>query len=390
MLNVILVEDEYIVRRGMQVTIEWERHGFRLVGAVGNGQEALDLMEREPVDIVITDVRMPVIDGIELCRQIRSRGIKCEIIILSSYDNFEYAKQAMIYGARDYLHKPALTPESMIDTLTRVAGMRTQERQTQSRMHSYDTGYNTLLKNAVRRLISRGERKLYESLLQDERARQERVGMILVACRNPYDAVVNHPTLLQLARRLHEEYQDDDRVVSVLLEDGTIAIFCFGEEAESFCCQLSEKRAQPECIVLWNPPVQLGELPDAFETFWQQMRLRLSQESPDFHCNEIVSQALAIIMEQYCRRLTLADVAGAVHVTPPYLSRLLMREYGKNFIDLLSERRIQKAQELLTTTNLEIERITDQVGYKNSKYFIKAFKRMTGLTPGQYRKEHAR
>ena len=94
-VKVLIADDEQIMREGLRLTIDWESYGFSVIGAVSNGEKALRLCEEETPDLVITDIRMPVMDGLDLTRELISRYPKIKIIILSAYDDFKYAQKAI-------------------------------------------------------------------------------------------------------------------------------------------------------------------------------------------------------------------------------------------------------------------------------------------------------
>jgi two-component system response regulator YesN len=121
MIKVMLVEDELLVRSGMRTLFNWGSHGFDLVAEASNGEEALQILRDHAVDIVITDIRMPVMDGLELIAKIRGSGLECEIIVLSSYDDFQYVRKAMQMGVSDYIHKPTMTQQELMETLKKTA-----------------------------------------------------------------------------------------------------------------------------------------------------------------------------------------------------------------------------------------------------------------------------
>lgn len=106
MFQVLLVDDERIVLNTMKEIVPWETYHSRLCGACSSAMEALEVIRRERPDIVVTDVRMPVMNGIDLIRRVRSEGFDPEFIILSGYDEFEFAKSAMQEGVKHYLLKP--------------------------------------------------------------------------------------------------------------------------------------------------------------------------------------------------------------------------------------------------------------------------------------------
>jgi two-component system response regulator YesN len=104
--KVLLVDDEPIIRDGIATVIDWEGHGLELIGTASNGVEALAMIRAEPPRIVITDLKMPVLDGLELIAKAKAEHPEIEFVVLSGYSEFESAKAAMRFGVRHYLLKP--------------------------------------------------------------------------------------------------------------------------------------------------------------------------------------------------------------------------------------------------------------------------------------------
>ena len=106
MLKVLIVDDEAVVRRGIVLGIDWASLGCAVVGEAANGEEGLAAAERYSPNLIITDVRMPHMDGIEMMRVLRERGSTAHVIVLTAYNDFDYARSALRFGAADYLLKP--------------------------------------------------------------------------------------------------------------------------------------------------------------------------------------------------------------------------------------------------------------------------------------------
>lgn len=106
MFNVQLVDDEPIIRRGLEELIDWASLGFQIVCAAQNGKQALEQLETEEVDLIITDIEMPIMNGLNLVREVREKDIDKEIVVLTAYEEFEYAKAAIKYGITEYVLKP--------------------------------------------------------------------------------------------------------------------------------------------------------------------------------------------------------------------------------------------------------------------------------------------
>jgi len=118
--KLLIVDDEYVTRQGIKYLMEWETEGFKIIGEASNGEEALQMMEEVQPDIVLSDIVMPIMDGIEFVNHARQKYPNTRVIILSSYDKFDYVKEALLNGAVDYILKPALTPETLLEVLIKA------------------------------------------------------------------------------------------------------------------------------------------------------------------------------------------------------------------------------------------------------------------------------
>lgn len=106
MLKVLVVEDEEMIRKGIVLTVDWAALDCVVVGEAANGEEALQAARRYEPTLIITDLKMPKMDGIEMLQKLREQGCTVPAIILTAYDSFEYARSAMRLGAVDFLLKP--------------------------------------------------------------------------------------------------------------------------------------------------------------------------------------------------------------------------------------------------------------------------------------------
>lgn len=136
MLKIFLVEDEAIIREGLRDNIPWQQYGYTFVGEAGDGEQALPLIRKLKPDILITDIKMPFMDGLALSKVV-SRELPCtKIIIISGYDDFEYARQAIGIGVEQYLLKP-VTKAMLIKTLQEVREKIQSEREQESYLEKF-------------------------------------------------------------------------------------------------------------------------------------------------------------------------------------------------------------------------------------------------------------
>lgn len=120
-IRVILIDDEQTILDGMKQLINWSEHGFQLIGTFSSPLKALDFSLAHAIDIVVTDVMMPELNGIELSRLLKQQQPETQILILSSYDEFDMVKDSFKYGVADYLLKPRLSPDFFLNSLTAVS-----------------------------------------------------------------------------------------------------------------------------------------------------------------------------------------------------------------------------------------------------------------------------
>ncbi|MNO36294.1 putative response regulatory protein [compost metagenome] len=121
MWKVLLVEDEVFVRESVREIIAWEELGFTVSGEAGNGAEALDMIRRDVPDLVITDIIMPEMDGVELLKRTREEGYASRFVMLTCMSDFEYVRQAMEYGASNYILKLSMSVNSLRETLRKIS-----------------------------------------------------------------------------------------------------------------------------------------------------------------------------------------------------------------------------------------------------------------------------
>jgi YesN/AraC family two-component response regulator len=136
LLKIFLVEDEYVVREGIK-RINWQAHGYEFAGEAPDGELALPLIDKTRPDIVITDIKMPFMDGLELSRQLRRDYPETEIIILSGYAEFSYAREAVNLGVSRFLTKP-ISPAELIEQIDQIRDQIAEEGLTV--MKTYKTG----------------------------------------------------------------------------------------------------------------------------------------------------------------------------------------------------------------------------------------------------------
>ncbi|OIJ15145.1 two-component system response regulator [Anaerobacillus alkalilacustris] len=132
-MKVILADDEIQVRKGLRMKVDWKEEGFQIVDEASNGQEVLELLQNIKVDVVITDMRMPIMDGVEFAKRCHQDFPTIKVIVLSGYSDFDYVRSSMKEGVRDYLLKP-VAPDELNDALRRIRKEIEDERRKQGEL----------------------------------------------------------------------------------------------------------------------------------------------------------------------------------------------------------------------------------------------------------------
>lgn len=166
MYSLMLVDDEYDVRRAILETIPWNKLGFEVVGEAENGREALDLAERLNPDLIITDIKMPFMDGIEMVRALREENPVTKIVFLTGFNDFEYAQSAIQYNVMEYLLKP-ISADNLCKTLGAIRDKLDEERgelrSIESMKQSYKTDHEIMRMGFLHALVDGGMTEEYIS-----------------------------------------------------------------------------------------------------------------------------------------------------------------------------------------------------------------------------------
>ena len=156
-MKVLIVDDDAFARNELKNMIDWEENGFTLCGEASNGYIAIDLLEKTCPDILITDISMPAMDGIELIEHVKSSFPNTLVIALSGYDDFDYVRQSMVKGAKDYILKHRLNKNVLLDLLNKLCNdiLEQREAHKEKELEQNKFSSNRLLKrqNFVRQLI---------------------------------------------------------------------------------------------------------------------------------------------------------------------------------------------------------------------------------------------
>ncbi|MDG0790384.1 response regulator [Cohnella ginsengisoli] len=386
MWNLLVVDDEPIVRMGLRYMVDWDSLGIVWKAEASSGEEAWSLLDQDDIHIVMTDIRMPGLDGLELSKRIKERRPEIPVIILSSYDTFSYVKEALRIGAADYLHKPTMDENEIGATLRKVVG-RLEETLERSAVFAAEDRDAYLLQLLDRFTFPADARLPEQSLLAS--------GYWLTVFRRRDDAVSDTDSdhlRFQSIRHLIEDYVGKDWGGVVFHRSYREVIWIAPDTAKSGHADKTKylDAVRRKVLEYLNAALiyassdthaNTEELPDAYME--ALLRLPVNEQSD----NQIVRRAKAFIDEHLLEDIGLSKVAEAIVVSPGHLSRIFQQQVGETFIDYITRNKLDYAQKLLRSTNRKVYDIAAEVGYANPHYFSKLFKERKGITPLEYRNQ---
>lgn len=395
MWKVLIADDEPKIRQGLKETIEGFQLPVTVCGEARNGMDALEKIQEFAPDIVLLDICMPKLSGIQLLEEIRKTNQECQVIIISGFNEFSYAKQAIRLGVSEYLLKPIVEEElknavlAVMEELEKTRKSRkfmdlVQQQLTQNQTYFQDVFLNDWVEG---KLSQREWREQAEFL---QLRMPEKITLVITVIQPGYEKKLAGGTVSdELYKMTLENILEDS-----LKEFHPVAVFmsryqdvigilrdCPSDE-ENFRKYIQsqvEFRTEGKCCVLTENCV-CTELPEACT------RMR-SDARKIMECKPIVLEARKYIYEHYGNReLDLRQVAHAIGCNSSYLSRMMKQELGISFKEFLTRLRINQAIYLMGDRERSINEIAGQVGYSNQHYFSAAFKNCQGVSPSEFRK----
>lgn len=159
MYSIMIVEDEYLVRQGIASLVNYEQFGMQVIAQAENGREAWQKFQENPADVLLTDINMPQMNGLELAKLVRDQVPTCHIVFLTGYDDFDYARTAIKLGADDYLLKP-FSKDDVEEMLAKVQTKLDKERKKAQIQNLVDQGQRSELEEAIHARLADSELSL--------------------------------------------------------------------------------------------------------------------------------------------------------------------------------------------------------------------------------------
>lgn len=408
MFKVLVVDDDRIIRQGIARNIDWEAHDFQVVAQAGNGLEGLELVKAYQPQIVISDIRMPLLDGLEMTGRINDLYPRTKVILLTAYEDFEYAKQGIRLKVSDYILKYADNQEIL------QAALKARQELVEEGFLRED---GLLVRNKFLNELITGK-------VDPERIEQEgeclklsfegrRFCLAVIAFDSvEKSSLVPEGDLQQLVTICNRTLSDQDGALAFLNVEYQVCVM-FGTadnsgEANQFIADVLEtiKIRIESCfrskfsMGVGNVYEGYQNIPKSYQEALQALKMRdvlnkcgiIHIDSVRYNENSqmaIFKQILAFVEKNYYREnLTLNLIAKEVHIAHTYICTLFKKYMHESLGEYLVRLRIAKAKELIIHTDLKTYQVAEKVGYGNPQYFSVLFKKSTGYTPTEFRNRH--
>ena len=391
MYKTLFVDDERLIREGISNLIDWERITGQELTLAENAKVALKYLEHGKYEIVISDIYMQDMNGIELAKCIKGKWPDVVVILLSAYEDFDYARKAIEAGVFKYLLKPVI-PEELEDAVNEAISQVKINEETKKRIdHSQEVleDYRReLKKNLWKDILSgnmRNEDEIFERF--EKMNMSKNISPIYVVVYKTDDESMlyqNQVAIDKVVSSCFEGYIDTvfmDNYIVILLkkENAKSVLYAFGDLVKE----------------MFHFEVYMGE----GKTVKDLSTLHMSVESAKYNIQknrankkdeptQIVLAAVEMIRKEIENvDFNINTIANALYLTPAYFSRVFKRKMGMTCIDFIKNYRINLAKELLQNTDLSIQQISEKTGYATVYYFSQQFKQVTGESPGSFRKK---
>lgn len=409
-MKIIVVDDDNIIRMGLTKMIEKIDESYEVISSFQNGALTLEYLKNhsKEVDLVITDIKMPVMTGIELIENsIKELDKSPLFLVLSGYDEFNYVRDTMKMGAFNYLLKPIKRDE--LKKILKEVDERINEIKSNDKI--IDKSIEILKKDFFKNILfsSKELNKKVENPLLENLQLNENYQYKMIVLNKKVDSSILYDFIKGIV-----DVHKDIEYSSFGYNDSVYIIFYINTKTNNNYNDIFEFIVnKSDCFIELNISVYILDDTDKIWRLREQSKLvKKMKENADESLNvkkyyltqderlkeilnsdlndvnnniTVIKLAKDYIINNYNKNISLKDVADEVYLSQNYLSELFKKEIGEGFYDFLSKYRIKKAKEVLLTTNLKVYEIAQMVGYNDSITFGRAFKKITGTTPNNFR-----
>lgn len=391
MYKTLFVDDERLIREGISNLIDWERITGQELTLADNAKVALKYLEHEKYEIVISDIYMQDMNGIELAKCIKEKWPDVVVILLSAYEDFDYARKAIEAGVFKYLLKPVI-PEELEDAVNEAISQVKINEEAKKRIdYSQEVleDYRRELKKSLWKDILSGNMRNEDEILErfEKMNMSKNISPIYVVVYETDDETMlyqNQVAIDKVVSSCFEGYIDTvfmDNYIVILLkkENAKSVLYAFGDlvkEMFHFEVHMGEGKVVKD----------LSTLHMSVES--AKYNIKKNRANKKDEPTQIVLAAVEMIRKEIENvDFNINTIANALYLTPAYFSRVFKRKMGMTCKDFIKNYRIDLAKELLQNTDLSIQQISEKTGYATVYYFSQQFKQVTGESPGSFRKK---
>ncbi|PLS04273.1 response regulator transcription factor [Neobacillus cucumis] len=372
--KVLIADDEPLILKNLTQIIDWSALNCMVAGTAQNGHEALEVLKKERIDLVLTDISMPGMTGIDLLKQIQQIPYKPITLLISGYDDFEYAREGIKNNALDYILKP-IDYDELQECIERAIAKLNQQKQNE---YEYE-------KFLIYELITTEK--------TDPEVPEKEQSYIAIALKS---FEKNLETIVQQIQKKPYVYRMSEEEVIIVVTRPDVSL---KEYAVDLAQQILHKMSQ-KCIVSIGEPVNcLLDVKKSvnharellkFDAFTKHAIITdelIKQEyKPKQTAADLMDDAIAYIKSHFEQDLGIEQVAERVGLSVSYFSNLFKQRTGVTFLEYLTNVRVDYACLLLENLELKTYEIAEKVGYTDQRYFSQVFKKKMNQTPSEYRK----
>lgn len=409
MLKVMIVDDEPNIRKGLIKVINWKEHGFEVLAHAEDGLEALEVYKKERPDAVITDIKMPGMDGLQLSYELKKIDRNISIILLSGYSDFAYAKQAIQNGVDGYLLKPVNQKELILE-LEKIKDKTCSQFNATKREYKQ----NEKLKDYfLFRLVTGNEQHEYANqlLMECNLKLQSKNYCTTILCIDQYGNMMDSSAegvifeKIGISRLIEEILYDSQNGHLFEITENQFGVLFFDNEnaqmdknslilmAEKIIQAFSKRRDISVTIGIGKIVDTLDKINESYRKAVKSLDRKYTNHIDKiFYYDDIREQKddfeniLSYIHEKYRDEISLKILSDLFYINSVYLGQLFKKKTGEYFHDYLNKIRLEKALYLIKETNLSMNDIANQVGYKHIEHFYRTFKEFHRCNPGGFRR----
>ena len=378
MYQLIIVEDEAMVRKGLSCIVDWSQLGFELTNCFEDGKDIIAYLEnKNQVDVILCDIKMNDISGIDVAKYIFEHNIKTKIIFLSAYKEFDLAQQAVKYHVYDYLLKPTEIEDINIK-FRELKKVLDYEKQCHEKVQHNNQTLTTTLEIVYKLMSDTSSTDTHPVSSQSNPVffhGNAKLHIYLVEC------IHDKKNSTQISDDLNSYFNINNNKIniSVIPRDfNTFFILCWGDlsiqDIDEF---INQKIDMINCTT------------DLKINMMHSKSLVLSDESHSdnltFQNRDVFEVVDELIINNISNKITLESICKDIYMNPCYFSRYFKQKKGLNFSEYILKMRIEYAKQLISENKYYIYEIGDRVGIKNYKYFHKVFKTEVGCSPAQFK-----